>query len=376
MSAAILDKCDFGPIPPAGSGPAAAVSTGAAFTLGYRGTGRRRCAGRPGLARALDVGTVLVKDESSRFDLSAFKILGASWGTFRALRAQAGALPPWRTVAELRRALTDLPAAGDLRLLTATAGNHGRALARVGRWFGMPTTVLVPAGTTPAVVNALRADGAQVRQVDGGYDDAVRAAADLAAEQPTYLLIQDTAWPGYELVPAWIVEGYQTIFWELDDQLTAAGLRADLLVVPVGVGSLMSAAIGYLRVPAPAPGPRLLGVEPTSAACALASLRSGRPVTVPTGATVIAGLNAGTLSSTAWPLLRAGLDAAVAVTEDEVVGAGSELAEAGVPVGACAAATLAGVTAAGTAAFGLTRSSTVVLLATEAGTPAGDRPRE
>jgi diaminopropionate ammonia-lyase len=138
----------------------------------------------------------------------------------------------------------------------------------------------------------------------------------------------------------------------------------------------MSAAIQYLRIPRPTPGPGLLAVEPAAAACALASRRNGRPVTVRTGKTTMAGLNAGTLSSTAWPLLNAGLDAAVAVTEDETPKAGCQLAEAGVQVGSCAAATLAGLTAAGTAALGLTRSSTVVLIATEAATSACNRPME
>lgn len=323
----------------------------------------------PGLAAALGVGAVLVKDESDRFGLPAFKVLGASWAAHRALCERLGVAAETLTVADLRRSLAERPDAAELGLLTATAGNHGRALARVGRWLGLPTVVLVPHGTGQEVVEPIAGEGAQVRVVDGSYDDAVREAAGIAAAHPERVLVQDTAWTGYESVPEWVVEGYQTIFHEVTAQLAEPGRGADLVVVPIGVGSLMSAAIQYYRSPA-GPAPALLGVEPVTAACALASLRAGRPVITPTGTTVMGGLNAGTVSSTAWPLLRDGLDAATAVTDEQARNAQAELLNRGIRVGCCAAATLPAVTHAvtdeGRAALGLTGTSTVILIATDA----------
>src|SRR5215831_17886939 len=146
--------------------------------------------------------------------------------------ALAAAAPP-PGVAGLRALAAGWP---DLVLVTATDGNHGRAVARMARLCGAPARVFVPAVTSPGTRAAIAGEGAAVVQVAGGYDDAVAAARQWAAGQPGSALIQDTAWPGYEQVPGWIVEGYSTLFAELDTQLAAAGAGSPALVaVPVGV---------------------------------------------------------------------------------------------------------------------------------------------
>ncbi|MEU0572634.1 pyridoxal-phosphate dependent enzyme, partial [Nonomuraea sp. NPDC005983] len=282
----------------------------------------------PALAAELGAGRVFVKDESRRLGLPAFKALGASWAIHQVLSRR-----------------TD---DGPVRLVTATDGNHGRAVARMARLLGQHAQVFVPRdGVHPAAVAAIEAEGAQVVQVAGSYDDAVLLAAD-AADQPGAVLVQDTAWPGYEEIPGWIVEGYCTLFAELDAQLSAAGAGAPgLVVVPAGVGSLAQAAITHYRSgQAGSAGPdgagvALLTVEPDSAACVLASLLSGEPVSVATGATIMAGLNCGTPSSLAWPYLRDGLDAAIAVTDVDSARAARDLAALGVRAGPCGAAALA-----------------------------------
>ena len=172
-------------------------------------------------------------------------------------------------------------------------------------------------------------------------------------------------------MPAWIIEGYGTLLREVDEQLGAA---PDLVAVPVGVGSLAEAVVRHYRQ-AGGPRPRLLSVEPTTAACLLASLAAGHPVSVPTGATVMAGLNCGTVSASAWPVLRAGLDAAVAVPDEAALRAVDDLRALGVGSGTCGAATLAGLRAAVAdpgrrAALDLPDDAVVVLLSTE-GAPTG-----
>jgi diaminopropionate ammonia-lyase len=167
-------------------------------------------------------------------------------------------------------------------------------------------------------------------------------------------------------VPAWIVEGYQTLLEEVDAQL---GEPPDLVAVPVGVGSLAEAVVRHYRRP-DAAHPSVLSVEPDTAACVLASLTADRPVTVSTAATVMAGLNCGTISSSAWPVLRAGCDAAVAVSDDEALRAVDDLGRLGVSSGPSGAASLAGVRAALTdprrrAALDLDHNAVVVLLNTE-----------
>jgi diaminopropionate ammonia-lyase len=312
----------------------------------------------PELAAELAVGRVHVKDESARLGLGAFKVLGAAWAVHRVLARH--------------------PAGSTLRLIAATEGNHGRAVARLARIYGRPAEIYVPQGVRPAAVAALAAEGAQVTRVAGDYDEAVRRAARAAGKPDGGVLIQDTAWPGYEEVPAWIVEGYTTLFEEIDEQLTGRG--PGLVVVPVGVGSLAQAAVTHYRSrdadPAPEPA-ALLAVEPDSARAALSSLAAGRLVTAPTADTAMAGLNCGTLSSLAWPVLRHGLDAAVAITDPAAERAVSDLAAAGITAGPTGAAALAGARTALTgpgaaerrAALGVGPDSTVVLLSTEGGRP-------
>jgi diaminopropionate ammonia-lyase len=354
----------------------------------------------PALAVANGVERVWVKDESSRLGLPAFKMLGASWAAYRALAARLGRDPePWASLDELRRALAPLR---PLTLATATDGNHGRAVARMAALLGLDADVYVPKGTAPARIAAIEGEGARVTVVDGDYDRAVASAAATAADR--CLPIQDVGWPGYEQVPAWVVEGYATIFWEVDAQLAARGEEApDVVVVPVGVGGLAAAAVrhwhrrgrlidrgsrsGGLRGAEPPavagfPGPlrrppRLLGVEPLAAACVLRSLQAGRIVTVPgPHDSIMAGLNCGTPSLVAWPLLRAGLDAVVAVADERARQAMRDLAAAGIVAGETGAASLAGLaeaTGGRTAgrlrrALGLGAGARVLLVCTEGAT--------
>lgn len=297
----------------------------------------------PTLAAELGVGRLLVKDESSRLGLPAFKVLGASWACARVLERRPGA-----------------------HLVTATDGNHGRAVARMARYLGVEATVFVPEVMLPETADLIGSEGAEVLRVAGDYDDAVRHAASYAGEAPGRALVQDTAWDGYTEVPGWIVAGYRTLLREVDDELGGA---PDLVAVPVGVGSLAEAVVGHYRR-AGAPHPSVLSVEPDTASCVLASLVRGEPTSVPTAVTVMAGLNCGTVSATAWPVLRAGCDAAISVGDADVLRAVADLGALGVSSGPCGAATLAGVRAAlgdrdRRTALGLGADAIVVLLSTE-----------
>ncbi|MGN6564661.1 MAG: pyridoxal-phosphate dependent enzyme, partial [Thermomicrobiales bacterium] len=226
----------------------------------------------------------------------------------------------------------------------ATDGNHGRAVARMAALLGYGAHIFVPAGTARARINAIAGEGATVTVMPGTYDDAVARAAGEAS--PSCLVISDTSWPGYEEVPLWVIEGYATICWEVADELARLGQPGpDLVVVQMGVGALAAAVIQHFRQ-ADAPGRRILGVEPVSAACVLASLQAGRLVDVPGPHTsIMAGLNCGTPSLIAWPLLAAGLDAVVAIDDERARQAMRELAASGLVAGETGAAGLGGVLA-------------------------------
>ena len=289
----------------------------------------------PAAAGVLGVRRVLVKDESSRLGLPSFKVLGASWAIHRALQERRSAVRP--------------------ALVCATDGNHGRAVARMAQMLGLDATVLVPSAMVAARRAAIAGEGARVQVVDGTYDDAVEQAAALAG--PDHLVIQDTAWPGYETVPAWVIEGYATIGAEID-------VQPDVVAVQIGVGSFAAAIVRRFA------GARIIGVEPVSAACALASAEAGGPTEVPgPHDSSMAGLNCGRPSPVAWPLLSRGIEAFVAVADDRADEAVALLATDGITAGESGAAGLAGLLAFH-ADLALQADATVLVVNTEGDTAA------
>jgi diaminopropionate ammonia-lyase len=222
-------------------------------------------------------------------------------------------------------------------------------------------------------VQAIIDEGAHVTVVDGSYDDAVATAA-RTAQAPSHLLVQDTAWEGYEDIPRWIVDGYDTLFAEIDDQLLEVGVaQADLVAVPAGVGSLLQAALIHYRAHNVAADTAVISVEPVSAGCIATSLLTGHPTTIDTGSTIMSGLNCGTPSSLAWPFIKNGLDGAATVTEEADIAAAYYLERLGIPAGPCGVAPLAALRSIFTSPGHLERrkhlnlkpDSTLVILITE-----------
>jgi diaminopropionate ammonia-lyase len=288
------------------------------------------------LAQDMGLGQLLVKVESRRLGLPSFKVLGASWATYRLLVRELAAIgiasPEWSTVDELRAALAPL---GAVTLAAATDGNHGRAVAHMARLLGLSAKIVVPDDMVAARKDAIASEGAEVVVVEGSYDDAVRASA----EVPGVLVVSDTSWEGYVDVPRWVVDGYSTIFAEVDAEL--GGEAPDVVVAQMGVGALCAAA-----ATAYGDTSRIVAVEPATAACGLRSAQAGAPVSVPPPHhSMMAGLNCGNVSMTAWPTVAAGVDVFVAIEDDGVGPAMRDLAFVGVEAGETGAAGLAGLRA-------------------------------
>ena len=315
----------------------------------------------PLLARRFGVRQLLVKAEVSRLGMMSFKILGASWAAYRAVSERMGVEPgPWSTLEDLAAAFRPLRPCS---FAAATDGNHGHAVARVARWWGFEAHIFVPEGTARARTEAIAAEGATVAVVQGTYADAVARCAEEAG--PGCLVISDTSWPGYDQVPRWVVEGYSTLFWEVDDRLERRGKAApDVVVVPVGVGALAAAAVNhYCRTE---PAATVVGVEPVDANCVMASALAGRLVSVPgPHRSVMAGLNCDTPSLAAWPVVSTGLSTLVAVPDDFARQAVRDLAAIAVQAGETGAAALAGVYALKADGKVLSPDDTVLVLCTE-----------
>jgi len=309
----------------------------------------------PGLAADLGLSQLWVKVESSRLGLPAFKMLGASWATYRLLCARLGHEPEWTTLDELRKALAPL---GPLTLAAATDGNHGRAVAHMAAWLGYDARIFVPAGTAEARIDAIAAEGATVTVVDGTYDDAVAASAAIATDE--VLVVSDTSWPGYAEVPQWVIDGYSTIFAEVDDQLARA--EPEVVVSQMGVGALTAAVVDHFGSTS-----AIVAVEPINAACGLRSAETGHPVEVPgPHDSIMAGLNCGNVSFIAWPTVVAGVDVFVAVDDAAAEQAMRDLATIDVVAGETGGAGLAGLRA--LAEAGALPGTTALIICTEGAT--------
>ncbi len=250
-------------------------------------------------AAALGLGSLSLKDESSRFGLKAFKVLGASYAMARILAGRAGL-----DMDRLRfDSLAGIAAkTGQLTFVTATDGNHGRGVAWAARQFGHKAVVCMPAGTARTRVENVRREGAEVMVGDGDYDACVQLARRLSYENG-WLLLQDTSWSGYSEVPLDICRGYTTICKELFEQYPAAGPTHVFL--QAGVGSFAAAMVAVLSERWP--DIVFVVVEPTGAACLYrtAQCNDGR-VHAAAGPleTMMAGLCCGEPSPQAWEILR------------------------------------------------------------------------
>ena len=297
----------------------------------------------PGIAEALEVGKVWVKDESARLGLPAFKVLGASWALYKALEerlAGGEGFGDWETLEELKEKLEPLR---PLDLVAATDGNHGRALARVAGLLELGARIFVPEEMVAARREAIAGEGAEVVVVKGTYDEAVERSYEEAAERS--LVVSDMSWPGYERIPSWVIEGYSTMLWEIDDELGRRGEAGpDLVVVQVGVGAFAAAVTRHFRVPQRSRHPKLLSVEPVGAACLLESVAAGRIVSVPgPHESIMAGLNCGRASLVAWPTLSRGIDVLIAVDDEPAREAMRLTAASGIVSGETGAAGLGGL---------------------------------
>lgn len=320
------------------------------------------------VASDLGLGGIAVKVESNRLHLPSFKMLGASWATFRALVEHTGmAAEGWDTLGQFAE---ELKAHGPLSLAAATDGNHGRAVARMARLLGLDTRIWVPFDMAQSRIDAIESEGAEVIVIDGYYDDAIEESA--AAASDNTLVISDTSWDGYEDVPGWIIDGYSTIFAEVDTQLVSQNLDAPTHVItPLGVGALGAATVVHYDVKDPRP--TIIGVEPSEAACVQAALDVGKVITIKSEfRTSMVGLNCGTASLIAFPALAHGLDWTIAIDDDWAERAMRIYADQGLVSGESGAATMGGLLALtdgpDRTELGLDDNAEVLLIITEGAT--------
>jgi diaminopropionate ammonia-lyase len=263
------------------------------------------------LAGYSGIKSIRVKDESYRCGLNAFKVLGASYALSSYL-SQRLKLDPATVTFELLKSGKFKNQINELTCITATDGNHGRAVAWAAHELGCRAVVYMPKGTAAARLDSIRDLGADARIIDGNYDDAVQLAADQAA-QNQWLLLQDTVGPGNEEIPIRVMQGYLTMFNEAFDQLD--GKLPTHVFIQCGVGSLAGSLQAYLVEKFGRQRPLLTVVEPTKAACYYQSMiaEDGKPRKVEGDLdTIMAGLACGEPNMLSWRILSHYADAFVA----------------------------------------------------------------
>ncbi len=277
---------------------------------GYRPSPLRNLSG---LASMLSVGGIWVKDESVRLNLNSFKVLGGSFAIYQFIRSKLGLngedLSYDELVSEATRAKV-----GDITFATATDGNHGRGVAWGASKLNCKAVIYVHKDTSMARIKAIEAYGAEVRVVDGNYDDAVHQAT-VDADANGWQVISDTSWEGYTDIPSWVMQGYTTMLTEAQEQLAGTGIvKPTHVFVQAGVGALAAATTGFYSSRFGADRPTTIVVEPSEANCLIHSARigDGKPHDV-TGElqTIMAGLACGEPSPIAWDVLWDTVDAFV-----------------------------------------------------------------
>ena len=266
------------------------------------------------MAAYLGLKEVYVKDESYRFGLNAFKVLGGSFAMARYIAKQTGkdvSELPYNVLTsdELRKEF------GQATFFTATDGNHGRGVAWAANKLGQKSVVLMPKGSTQTRLNNILKEGAKATIEEENYDECVRMANAMAEKTENGVMVQDTAWDGYEEIPAWIMQGYGTMANEADDQLHEAGCeRPTHVFIQAGVGSLAGAVQGFFANRYPENPPKVVVVEAAPAACLYkgACAKDGA-IRIVDGdmVTIMAGLACGEPNTVSWDILRNHADAFV-----------------------------------------------------------------
>lgn len=286
---------------------------------------------------------VYVKEESSRYGLPSFKILGASWAIYKMLISEFS-LPRDASFASLKDHIRSENLNDQICLVCATDGNHGRAVAKISSLLDVRCEVYVPFNVLPSECEKIRSEGStNLTKVGGDYDEAVDMAYKFSLQDKNRYLIQDTSFADYTSIPSSIAEGYNTLLNEIDlEVFKQTGTNPSLVVCGAGVGSFAQAVVSHYRAEFRKNSEtKVMIVEPTLSCCCKKSLTSGVPIRcdeIQTTPTIMDGLNCPTISDLAFPILKQGLSFSLTIEDDECHFAVEELYRFGVASGPCGAA--------------------------------------
>jgi len=278
------------------------------------------------LASTLGVGGIYVKDESHRFGLNSFKALGCTFA-LACFIAQTIGVPVWEldytafTSPETKKKL------GEFVFYATTDGNHGRAVAWAAKQIGQKSIIYMPRGCPPVRLENIKREGAEAYITESNYDDTIRFTAELAAKTPGGVIVQDTAWDGYEDIPGWIMQGYGVMALEACEQLEELGVKPTHLLIQAGVGAFAGSAQGLISSFYGDSSPVSFVVEPDVADCHYRSALHGDGTIINVGGdmdTIMAGLACGEPNILSWDILR-NMSAFFVTIEDHLAARGMRM---------------------------------------------------
>lgn len=270
-----------------------------------------------GLAHEAGVGSIHYKDEGPRFSLGSFKALGGAYAVAQLLRREiakrhGGALPQMEQI--LRGDHADI--VKSITVCCATDGNHGRSVAWGAQTFGCNCVIFIHATVSEGRKTAIEAYGAEVRRTKGNYDDSVREAQSTAVREGWHV-VSDTSYPGYTEIPKDVMQGYELMAAEADEELSQPPTH---VLLQTGVGGMAAAVAAYFKRKYGETRPKIILADPVKSACWAETIRNGEPTPVHGDLdTLMAGLACGEISINAWEILRESCDAVVTVSDDDAI---------------------------------------------------------
>lgn len=274
-----------------------------------------------GTANALGIKALWIKDESKRSNLGSFKALGAPNALIKLILKHFPAFEPDKILlGEYREQLADFA------VVSATDGNHGRALAAAAQASGCPCTIVIHAQVSQEREDAIAAYGATMVRISGNYDESVEEA-DRIAKKNDWTVVSDTSYEGYTEIPRDVMQGYGVMAAETVAQLDAQLQKPTHIIIQGGVGGLAAGAFSYFWEQYGTTRPIFIVVEPRQADCLYQSAIQGKP-SAATGSvdSVMAGLACGKTSPIAWNFLQPSVDYFALIEDQDAIDSMKHLA--------------------------------------------------
>ncbi len=244
------------------------------------------------LSKELNLNKIYYKDESKRFDLKSFKALGGAYAVEKVTRGNK-----------------------NITVSTATAGNHGRSVAWGARRLGLKCKIFISEYVTDARGKAMQDLGADVIKVKGNYENSLLECIKKSTEN-NWQIVQDVAWEDYMLIPTLTMAGYSVMMKEIVNQLNDEEITHIFLQAGVGgmAGAMVAGAARYLKNI-----PKMIIVEPDSAACVMESIKTGKLEKINIiRESLMGGMSCGEPSLVPWKILKKSINNCISLPDDDI----------------------------------------------------------